>query len=250
MSVFLGWDLKSCPKCWFRTGADFARGMLSLMWWRQICPTQFYMYYPAIHPELAINSKILWWGETQKCSHGAAWKYSGSCRKILYLYPEMFLGGWEVNTSHSALCNCASVLIQQNPVQTPTGMKGWFTLHGLSWLFCQLALVINLWRFIPVSVSFYPFMDLQKKIPFQGYRSWWITERKKHTGTFQREWIMLHTVLGKSWEEAALGFSWEMLKQKGHYNSKDRAQGKDTGKPASKLGGWKRESFFFWCFMT
>lgn len=74
------------------------------------------------------NTKMLYPWATWKC------RYSGFCRKILYLHPEMFLHGWEANTSHLALCNCASVLIQQNPVQTPTGMRGGFTLHGLSWL--------------------------------------------------------------------------------------------------------------------
>lgn len=67
-----------------------------------------------------------------------------------------------------------------------------------------LALTINLWQFIPVSVSFYPFMDIHKQIPFQECRSWWITERKKHTGTFQREGIMpAHS----SWEKLRGGCS-------------------------------------------
>lgn len=117
---------------------------------------------------------------------------------------------------------------------------------------CQLALIINLWKFILISMSFYPFMDLHKKIPSQEYRSKWITERKEHTGTFQREQIMLHTILGKNWEQAAQGFNWEMLKQKSHYKSRGRTQGKDTGKPASKeeIRWMEKRIFFFWCCMT
>lgn len=52
---------------------------------------------------------------------------------------------------------------------------------------------------------------------------------------------------GKAGSRRLFGINWEVLKQKGHYNSRDRTQGKDTEKPEGKEEtGWmeeERESF-------
>lgn len=52
---------------------------------------------------------------------------------------------------------------------------------------------------------------------------------------------------GKAGSRLLFGINWEVLKQKGHYNRRDRTQGKDTEKPEGKEEtGWmeeERESF-------
>lgn len=105
------------------------------------------MYHPAIHPELAINSKIFWRGETLKrCSHGATWKRNGFQELCILqenscIYTQKCF--W-MDEKQTLLTQLSATVPQSWPtansprderlVQSPR--------LGLSWLLCQLALTI------------------------------------------------------------------------------------------------------------
>lgn len=131
MYVFFPYDLKGCLKCWVKTGANFARGMLSLVWWRQICSTYFHNPWVSCShsPWAGISRENPLMGRnTHKGgSHGSAWKHTGFQElrilqdKVLYLYTEVFLDG---RLKQTLLIQLSAVLPQSRPSAKPHRVRG------------------------------------------------------------------------------------------------------------------------------